>query len=133
MMELLGAERLALDWVAYCAMPPVDQLIWEERDNNLYKVMLFPMNLKHDNVKKDLHSVNSQGNMAAYLPTIKSMARYLLTHYPNKNSTNQCNDTKGDRSGKKGDNLKSELAPQEYTLETPHQMKSPALLVEKLV
>ena len=27
MLELLGAERLALDWVAYCAIPPIDQLV----------------------------------------------------------------------------------------------------------
>ena len=32
MLELLRAERLALDWVAYYAMPPADQLVWEERE-----------------------------------------------------------------------------------------------------
>ena len=26
-MELLGVERTALDWVAYYAMPPADQLV----------------------------------------------------------------------------------------------------------
>ena len=36
------------------------------------------------------------------------MARYLSTQYPNKISTNQCDGNKGKRSGKKGDDPKSE-------------------------
>ena len=46
--------------------------------------------------------------MTAYPPTMKLMTRYLSTQYPNKNSANQCKDKKGDRSGKKEDNSKSE-------------------------
>ena len=41
MMEFLKAERPALDWVSYCVVPPADQLVWEERGNNLNKAMLF--------------------------------------------------------------------------------------------
>ena len=29
MIELLGIDRPALDWVAYCAMPPVDHSYWK--------------------------------------------------------------------------------------------------------
>ena len=46
--------------------------------------------------------------MTSYLPTIKSMARYISTQYPNKNSANQRKGKKRDRSGKKGDDPKSE-------------------------
>ena len=45
--------------------------------------------------------------MTTLPPTIELMARYLSTQYPNKNSTNQHKDKKGDRN-KKGDDLKPE-------------------------
>ena len=41
-----------------------------------------------------------------YPTTIKGIARYLSTQYPNKNSIYQRNDKKGDK--KKGDDWKSE-------------------------
>ena len=44
-MELLGAKRPALDWVAYCVIPPADQLVWEVRGNDLNKARLFLINL----------------------------------------------------------------------------------------
>ena len=66
------------------------------------------MNLKNNNAKKDLRLTYFQENMTAYPSTIELMARYLSTQYPNKNFTNEHNDKKGDRSGKKGDDLKSE-------------------------
>ena len=65
------------------------------------------MNSKNNNVKKDLHLAYSQENMTVYPTTIKGMARYLSTQYPNKNSANQRNGKKGDRNGKKGDDSKS--------------------------
>ena len=72
------------------------------------QVNAFPNDLKNNNVKRDLRLAYSQGSMTAYPSTIKSMARCLSTQYPNKNSTNQCKGKKGDRSGKKGDDPKSE-------------------------
>ena len=60
------------------------------------------MNSKNDNAKKDLRLVYSQGNMNVYPFTIELMARYPSTKYPNKNSVNQHDGKKGDRSGKKG-------------------------------
>ena len=53
------------------------------------------MNSKNDNAKKDLRLAYSQGNKTAYPLTIKAMARYMSTQYPNKNSAHQ-------REGKKG-------------------------------
>ena len=43
-----------------------------------------------------------------YPPTIESIAIYLSIQYPNKNSANQCKDNKGNGSGKKEDDPKSE-------------------------
>ena len=89
-------------------MPPVYQLVWEQIGDDMTLSMLFLMNSKNDNTKKDLRLAYSQGNMTAYPPTIKSMARYLSTQYPNKNSANQRKGKKGDRNGKKEDDPKSE-------------------------
>ena len=83
MMALLEAEVPALTWVDYFGMPPADRLSQEERGNELNKAMLYLMNLKNKNTKKDLCLAYSQGNMTAYPPTIKGMARYLSTLYPN--------------------------------------------------
>ena len=66
------------------------------------------MNSKNDNAKKDLHLAYIQGNITAYPPTIKAMARYLSTKYPNKNSAHQRKGKKGNRNRKKGDDPKSE-------------------------
>ena len=63
------------------------------------------MNLKNKNAKKDLCLAYSQGNMSVYPPTIKGMARYLSTQYPNNKPANQCNSKKGDKN--KGNNPKS--------------------------
>ena len=77
MMTLLKAEVVPLTWVNYCAMPPTDQLVWEERGNELNKAMLYLMNSKNKNTKKDLRLAYSKGNMITYSPTIVGMARYL--------------------------------------------------------
>ena len=68
--------------------------------------MLYLMNSKNGHAKRDLRLAYSQGNMTAYPPTIKGMARHLSTQYPNNKPANQCNGKKGDKS--KGDNPKSE-------------------------
>ena len=82
-------------------MPSADQLVWEERGDDLTKSLLFLMNLKNNNAKKDLYLAYSQGNMTAYLPTIKAMDRYMSTQYPNKNSAHQRKGKRGDRNRKK--------------------------------
>ena len=87
MMALLEAEPIPLTWANYCAMPPADKL-WEERGGKLNKTILFLMNSKNNNAKKDLRLAYSQGNMTAYPSIIEGMAIYLLTQYPNKNSSN---------------------------------------------
>ena len=51
MMELLRAVVPALDQADYCALTPTEQLVWEERDNDLTKSMLFLMNPKNNNTK----------------------------------------------------------------------------------
>ena len=40
-MELLKAEILTIDWAGYCALSTVDQLVWEERGDDLTKSMFF--------------------------------------------------------------------------------------------
>ena len=81
------------------------------------------MNLKNDNAKQDLCLAYSQGNITAYPPTIKTMARYLSTQYPNKNSAHHRKGKKGDRNRKNGDDPKSKTrtaipqALQVHTLE----------------
>ena len=54
MMVLLAAETIPLEWAAYCMLTPNKQLAWEERGNELTKVMLYLMNLKNKYAKKDL-------------------------------------------------------------------------------
>ena len=107
MIELLGTAVPALDWVSYCAMSPADQLVWEEMDDNLTKSMLFLMNSKNSNAKKDICLAYSQRNITAHLPTIKTMARNLSTQHPNKNSIQKRQGKKGDRNRNKGDIPKS--------------------------
>ena len=139
MIELLAAVPPPIDCAGYCWLIPPKQLVWEERGDDQYKTIYFLMNLKNNNAKKDLRLGYSQGNLNAYLSTIELMTRYLSTQYLNKNSTNQQDGKKGDRRGKKGTirNLKTRivtrLAPQEHTLEIPHQMKSPSILAKEPV
>ena len=103
MMELLGAAAAPpIDGAGYYGLTPYKQPIWEEKGDDLNKAMLFLMNLKNDNTKKDLCLAYSQGNMTAYPSTIKLKIRYLSPQYPNKNSANQRDGKKGDRSRKKG-------------------------------
>ena len=66
-MELLNrAEPVALDWAGYCALTPDQQVVWELRANALNQSMLYLMNLKNKNTKKDLCLAYSQGNNTAY-------------------------------------------------------------------
>ena len=55
MMVLLVAETVLLDWARYCALTHNKQLMWEEKDNELTKVIFYLMNLKNKQAKKDLH------------------------------------------------------------------------------
>ena len=107
-MALLRAEVLPVDWVDYCVLPSAQQLVWEERGNDLTKLMIFLMNSKNDNTKKDLCLTYSKGNKTAYPLSIKAMTRYMSTQYPNKNSGHQRKGKKGDINRKKGDGPKSE-------------------------
>ena len=50
--------------------------------------MFYLMNLMNKHAKKDLHLAYSKGSMTAYPPNIKSIAKYLLTQYPNNKSAN---------------------------------------------
>ena len=79
MMILLAAETIPLDWVASCALTPKEKLAWEERNNELNKVMLYLMNSKNKQTKKDLRLLYSQGIMIAYKTNIEAMAQYLST------------------------------------------------------
>ena len=68
--------------------------------------MLYLINSKNENAKKDLRLAYSQGNNTTYAPDIESMARYLSTQYPNNKPTNQRGGNKGNK--RKGDDPKSE-------------------------
>ena len=74
MMLLLAVAVPALDWAAYCLLTPDEQLTWEERGNELTKAMLYLMNSKNKQAKKDLCLAYSQRNMKAFSPNIKTMA-----------------------------------------------------------
>ena len=54
MMILLAAEIIPLYWVAYCLFTPDKQLAWEERGDELNKPILYLMNLKNAQAKKNL-------------------------------------------------------------------------------
>ena len=94
MMALLGAAAPAIDWAGYCALTPAKKM-WEKRDKKLNKKMFCLMNSKNKNTKKDLCLAYSQGNLTTYPPTIKGMARYLSTQYPNNKPTHQHNGKRG--------------------------------------
>ena len=105
LMELLSrAQPAALDWAGYCALTPDQQLVWEQRADELNQLMLFLMNSKNKIAKKDLRLAYSQGNNTAYPPNIKSMARYLSTQYAKNKPANQRGGKKGDK--RKGDDSK---------------------------
>ena len=78
----------------------------EKRANELNQSMLYLMNLKNKNTKKDLNLAYFQGNNTAYPSDIKSIARYLSTQYFNNKPTDQCGGKKGDK--RKGGDSKSE-------------------------
>ena len=106
-MKLLSnAHPAALDQAGYCPLPEADQLVRELRANALNHSMLYLMNSKNKNFKKDLRLAYSQGNNTAYLSNIKSMARYLSTQSPNNKPANKRGGKKGDE--RKGDDSKSE-------------------------
>ena len=54
MMTLLTAVAPPLDLAAYCALTPDEQVVWEERGDELNKSMCYLMNLKNKHAKKDL-------------------------------------------------------------------------------
>ena len=105
MMTLLTAAAPQLKWAAYCGLTSKEQLVWEERGDELNKSMLYLMNSKKKHAKKDLVLAYSQRNMTAYPLNIEAMARYLLTKYLNNKPLNQRNGKKGDTN--KGDGQKS--------------------------
>ena len=84
MMQLLKVEVPPVYWAGYCALSVPEQLIWEERGDALTKSILFLMNLKNNNTKKDLRLAYSQGNKSAYPFSAKEMARFVSTQYPIK-------------------------------------------------
>ena len=54
LMDILSKAEVPLDWAGYCALPEEDQLVWELRADPLNQAMLYLMNLKNENAKKDL-------------------------------------------------------------------------------
>ena len=136
MMALLEMKQISLTWADYCAMPPADQFVWEERSDELNKAMLYLMNLKNDRAKKDLHLAYSQGNMTAYPTTIKGMARYLSKQYPNNKLTNQRRGKKKIKEKGITQNLKIRIVTRVvllvHMLKILQQMKTPPLLAEEL-
>ena len=74
MMVLLTVAVPALDWVGYCALTPNEQLAWKERGDELTKSIIYLMNSKNKQAKKDLSLAYYQKNMTSYLANIKVMA-----------------------------------------------------------
>ena len=97
LMELLSKAPVPLDWAGYCALSEEDQLVWELRADALNQAMLYLMNLKNKNAKKDLRLAYSQGNNTAYPTNIESAARYLSTQYANNKPTTQYGGNKGNK------------------------------------
>ena len=54
MMELLKTEPTPFTWANYCAMPVVDQAVWEDRGDGFTKAMVLLLNSKKNNAKIDL-------------------------------------------------------------------------------
>ena len=77
-----------------------------ERGNELNKAMLYLMNSKNKQAKKDLRLASSQGNMTAYLTNIQAMDQYLSTQYANNKPISQSNGKRGVTN--KGDDRRSE-------------------------
>ena len=136
-MILLAAKTIPIDWVAYCVLTPNKQLAWDERGDELNKAMLYLMNSKNKQAKKDLHLVYSQGNMTAYPTNIEAMAQYLSTQYTNNKPANQHISKKEIKIREMVQNLKTKTAThvtsQVHTLKILQQLKNPALLAEGLV
>ena len=95
MIKLFGAAVPARDWAYYCQLTPIEQLVLEERSDDLTKSILLLMNSKNNNAKKDLCLANSQGNLTAYPPTIRAIARFLSAQSSNKNSAYQYKNKEG--------------------------------------
>ena len=55
MIKLLRAVVPSIDWAGYCQLTPTKQFTWEEQGYGLNKSMLFLMNVKNNNAKKDLY------------------------------------------------------------------------------
>ena len=109
-MELLSHAHLTpLAWAGYCALPQAHQLMWEQRVNALNQSMLYLMNSKNENTKKDLRLAYSQGNNTAYPFDVKSMARYLSTQDPNNKPNNQLGGKKGYREKGMTQDLKTRI------------------------
>ena len=133
MMVLLRAAAPAIYWTGYCALTPVEQLIWEERDNELNKAMFHLLNSKNKQTKEDLHLAYFQGNLTAYPPAIKGMARYLSTKYPNNKPTNQRDSKKEDKkkgndpqSNDKDNNMGGAVGSQVEDTTTPKESTTPS-------
>ena len=106
LMKLLSKDPVPLDWTGYCALLVEDQLVWEVKADALNQAMIYLMNSKNENAKKDLSLTYSQGNNTVYPTNIKSTVRYLSTKYPNNKPTNQRGGNKGNK--RKWDDPKSE-------------------------
>ena len=137
LMEILSKTEVPLDWAGYCALSEEDQPVWELKADALNQAMLYFMNSKNENAKKDLRLAYSQGNNTAYPTNIESAARYLSTQYPNNKPTTQREDNKGNK--RKGDDPKPEkrivtrVVLLVHKLKILQQMKTPPLLAEELV
>ena len=104
--HLLSKTETTLDRDAYCALQEEERLMWEQRGNALNQSMIYLMNSKNKNIKKDLRLAYFQGNYTAYPPYNKVAVWYLSTQYPNNKPANQHGSNKG--NGRKVDDTKSE-------------------------
>ena len=104
---LLKAETQSLTWADYCTMMSTGHLIWEEKSDAQNKAMLFLMNSKNYNAKKDLCLPYAQGYCSVYPDTVESMAKFILLQH-NIKTVNIPHDKMGDKNRKKSDETRSE-------------------------
>ena len=79
MLELLKGEIQVLDWAAYCSMPVLEQLVWEEKRDANTKSLFLLIILKINNTKKDLHLGYSKGICSDLVMKYGSILRNKIT------------------------------------------------------
>ena len=135
LIELLSNAE-PLDWAGYCALPEVDQLVWELRADTLNQSMFYLMNAKNKNAKKDLCLVYSQENNTAYHPMSNQWLDICQHNIPTTSPLINIEAKREIKEKGMTQNLKIRIVTRVvllvHTLKILQQMKIPPLLAEEL-